>query len=222
VGSITALSWLVTGGDSGRQIDESAGVSGLHVALGELITSVGQPLASAIVSAAVIVAIRELDEFGATTFVSAYRGLWARFQRVGAQLRGTVALLLMAITVIGIPFAACKYVGWLFVQQQILFEDRRLRDAFRGSSELVRGRWWYTLRVAAFFWLVSVVIGPFLGFALIFTTLPLLLINFIGSVGFAPLIPYVAIWATLLYFHLLVPHRSPSMRCGERLRRPTP
>ena len=89
----------------------------------------------------------------------------------------------MAISIIGLPFAAWKYVGWLFVQQRILFEDSGLRDAFRGSSELVRGRWWYTLRVAAFLWLLSIVVGPFLGFALIFTTLPLLLINFIGSVG---------------------------------------
>ena len=41
-----------------------------------------------------------------------------------------------------------------------------------------------------------------LGFALIFTYLPLLLINAIGSVVFALLIPYVAIGQTLLYFDL--------------------
>ena len=41
----------------------------------------------------------------------------------------------MAITIVGIPFAAWKYIGWLFVQQQILFEDRIVREAFRGSSE---------------------------------------------------------------------------------------
>ncbi len=219
VGGITALSWLITGGDSGRQLDDKAGVSGLHVALGELITGVGQPLASAIVSGAVIVAIRELERTGSTSFVGAYRGVWARFRRVvGAQLLAMAALLLMALTIIGIPFAAWKYIGWLFVQQQILFEDRGLRDSFRGSSDLVRGRWWYTLRVAAFFWLVSVVVGPFLGFALIFTTLPLLLINFIGSVVFALLIPYVAIGQTLLYFDLQVTERAPARRWRERLR----
>ena len=74
----------------------------------------------------------------------------------------------MLITIIGIPFAAWKYVGWLFLQQQILFEDKPMREAFRGSSELVRGRWWYTLRVAAVFWLIGIVTGPVLGFALIF------------------------------------------------------
>lgn len=40
------------------------------------------------------------------------------------------------ISVIGIPSEAWKYVGWLFIQQQILFEDRPLREAFRGSSNL--------------------------------------------------------------------------------------
>src|SRR5262249_37942285 len=30
VGGVTALSWLVTGGDTGRRIDDSAGVTGLH------------------------------------------------------------------------------------------------------------------------------------------------------------------------------------------------
>jgi hypothetical protein len=220
VGGITAVSWLVTGGETGRQIDESAGVSGLHVALGELITSVGQPLASAIVSAAVIVAIRQLEETGTAGFLSAYRGVWARFKRVvGAQLLAMLALVLMALTIIGIPFAAWKYVGWLFVQQKILFEDQRLREAFRGSSDLVRGRWWYTLRVAAFFWVVSVVVGPFLGFALIFTAMPLLLINVIGSIVFALLIPYVAIGQTLLYLDLQVTERAPARRWRERLRR---
>ncbi|MBK5219684.1 MAG: hypothetical protein JJE35_07855 [Thermoleophilia bacterium] len=39
-------------------------------------------------------------------------------------------------------------------------------------------------------------------FALIFTSLPLIWINFVGSLIFALLIPYVAIGETLLYFDL--------------------
>jgi len=41
-----------------------------------------------------------------------------------------------------------------------------------------------------------------LGFALIFADLPLLLINAIGSLVFALLIPCIAIGRTLLYFDL--------------------
>ena len=203
VGGLTALSWLLTGGEHGRNLDDKAGLSGLHVAVGEVLAGIGLPVASAVVSAVVIVAVGQVAESGRSSFAGAYRGMWRRFRRVvGAQLLATLMLVAMAITIVGIPFAAWKYVGWLFVQQQILFEDRTVREAFRGSSRVVRGRWWYTLRVAAFFWLISAIAGPILGFALIFTYLPLLLINAIGSIVFALLIPYVAIGQTLLYYDL--------------------
>jgi hypothetical protein len=51
-----------------------------------------------------------------------------------------------------------------------------------------------------FFWLIATVAGPVVGFTLIFTDLPLLLINAIGSLVFALLVPHVAIGRTLLYF----------------------
>jgi hypothetical protein len=66
----------------------------------------------------------------------------------------------------------------------------------------VRGSWWHTLRVAGFLFVVSVVVGPVLTFALIFTSLPLIWINLVGSLIFSLLIPYVAIGETLLYFDL--------------------
>jgi hypothetical protein len=139
------------------------------------------------------------------------------------QLLATLGVILMAITVIGLPFAVWKYVGWMFVQQEILFEDRSLREAFRGSSRLVSGRWWHTVRVAGFLWLVSIVVGPVLGFALIFTNFSLLWINVIGSVVFALLIPYVALGHTLLYFDLAARAEEEPARPRRRLfRRATP
>jgi len=202
IGGFNALTWLLTG-DPGRRLDDKVGISGLHVALGELLNGIGGPIASAIVAAIVIVAVRQISEDGEASFVESYRGMWRRFRRVvGAQLLATLGLIAMAVTVIGLPFAAWKYVGWLFLQQQILFEDKSVRAAFRGSSELVRGRWWHTLRVAAVFWLIGLVTGPVLGFALIFADISLILINGIGALVFALLVPYIAIGRTLLYFDL--------------------
>jgi hypothetical protein len=220
VGGMTALSWLLTGGEHGRRLDDKAGLSGLHVAVGEVIAAVGLPVASVVISAVVIVAVRQAAAGERPGFARAYVGMWRRFRRViGAQLLATLAIFLMAVTIVGLPFAAWKYIGWLFVQQQILFEDKPLREAFRGSSRLVRGRWWYTLRVAAFFWLISTIAGPVLGFALIFTYLPLLPINAIGSLVFALLIPYVAIGQTLLYFDLeALGERAPARRLRRLLR----
>jgi hypothetical protein len=220
IGGFNALTWLLTG-DPGRRLDEEAGLEGLHVALGEILSGVGGPIASALVAAVVIVAVRQIDESGRASFTGAYRGMWQRFRRVvGAQLLATLGVFLMLISIVGIPFAAWKYVGWLFIQQQILFEDRPLREAFRGSSDLVRGRWWYTLRVVAVFWLIGVVTGPTLGFALIFTDISLYLINAIGALVFALLVPYIAIGRTLLYFDLqVVAEEEPAKRWRDRLPR---
>ena len=50
--------------------------------------------------------------------------------------------------------------------------------------------------------LLSVAAGPVLGFFLIFANFSPILVNLIGSVVFALLIPYVSIGRTLLYFDL--------------------
>jgi hypothetical protein len=67
---------------------------------------------------------------------------------------------------------------------------------------VVRGRWWRTLRVAGFFWLISLIAGPVLGFVLIFANVSLTWVNVVGSLVFALLVPYVAIGRTLLYLDL--------------------
>jgi hypothetical protein len=220
IGGFDLLTRLLTG-DTGRRLDDKVGHSGLHSALGDILSGIGGPIASAIIAAVVVAAVRQISETGEAGFVASFRGMWRRFRRVvGAQLLATLALFGMLITVIGIPFAAWKYVGWLFLQQQILFEDRTVRDAFRGSSELVRGRWWYTLRVAAVFWLIGIVTGPVLGFALIFADISLILINAIGALVFALLVPYIAIGRTLLYFDLQIEaEEAPAKRWRERLAR---
>jgi hypothetical protein len=90
----------------------------------------------------------------------------------------------------------------------------------------VRGHWWRTLRIAGFFWLLSVAAGPVLGFALIFANLSLTWINIIGSLVFALLAPYVAIGRTLLYFDLQAREeeavKAPSRRRWWSRARPSP
>ena len=223
IGGFDLLTRLLTG-DAGRRLDDKVGHSGLHSALGDIISGIGGPIASAIIAAVVIAAVRQIGETGEASFVASFRGMWRRFRRVvGAQLLATLGVIAMAITIVGLPFAAWKYVGWLFLQQQILFEDKTVREAFRGSSELVRGRWWYTLRVAAVFWLIGIITGPVLGFALIFADISLILINAIGALVFALLVPYIAIGRTLLYFDLEAEAAAaPAKRWRERLPRRKP
>ncbi len=188
---VAALISLITG-----SVDTGISIS---------LPSVGRSLGFAAAAGAVIAFVRDLERGQRAGFVLAYREMFARFWRlIGGQLLASAAVVLLALTVIGIPIAIWKYIEWQFVQQEILFEDRSIREAFRGSSRTVRGHWWRTLRIAGFFWLLSVAAGPVLGFALIFANLSLTWINIIGSLVFALLAPYVAIGRTLLYFDLLV------------------
>ncbi|MFN8160837.1 MAG: hypothetical protein U0R52_07320 [Solirubrobacterales bacterium] len=186
------------------QIGGSVGGAGLQTApAADTLQTFAQPVGYAIVGGAVIGYLRLLDEGAETGFVAAYRLLLGRFWRVvGTQLLVVLMLIGLVLTVIGIPIAARKVVDWLFVQQEVLFRDRSVRDAVRASSDTVRGSWWWALRVALVLWVLSLVVGPVLTFALIFANLSLPLINLIGSVIFALLIPYLAIAGTLLFFDL--------------------
>jgi hypothetical protein len=169
----------------------------------DVVQSIGHPIGYAVVAAIVIVFMRNLERGQPTGFVASLQGMLERFWRVVlGQIAANFLVLLLALTIIGIPFAIWKFVEWQFVQQEILFRDKGLRAAFRGSTQLVRGNWWRTVRIAGFLWLISIVAGPVLGFALIFTPLSLTWANLAGSVVFALLHPYVAIGRTLLYFDL--------------------
>ncbi|MFN8216050.1 MAG: hypothetical protein U0R71_05580 [Solirubrobacterales bacterium] len=185
---------------------DSTGRSGVNLALGDLVASLARPAAMAVVAAIAVVIVRLLVEGEESPgFRQAWDGMRSRFWRVvGAEMLYVLAMIGLTITVVGIPFAAHRYVAWIFVKQEVLFEDRGVRDAFHGSADLVRGRWWHTVRFALFLALLTVVAGPLAAFALIFTTLPLVWINLIGSAVFALLIPYVALGETLLYLDLAV------------------
>jgi hypothetical protein len=71
--------------------------------------------------------------------------------------------------------------------------------------------------VAGFFWLISLIAGPVLGFVLIFANVSLTWVNVVGSLVFALLVPYVAIGRTLLYLDLSArAEQKAAIRAGDR------
>jgi hypothetical protein len=197
----TNLLASVLGTNSGA--DQAAGRSGVNLALGDLVSSFAYPVALAVVAAIVVIFVRLLAESQPAGFRACWRGMRKRFWKiVGALLLATLGISLMAITVIGLPFAIWKLVGWSFAGQEVLFTDKSIREALRGSSELVRGRWWRAVRVVVFLVALLFIAGPVLTLGLIFTPLPFLLINLLGALIFSLLLPYVVIAQTLLYFDL--------------------
>ncbi len=193
------------------------GETGINLAWADLLEQFIRPIAQALVAAIAIVIAREATRSKEVTFRQALLGVKARFWRVvGAQVLATIGVLLLALTVIGLPWAIWKLVDWAFVQEEVIFTDKSFRQSFKASSELVRGRWFRTARVIVIFYVIGIATGPILTFALIFTALPLFWINVIGSLVFALLIPFTALGGTFLYFDLGVreeeepakPHRS--------------
>lgn len=217
----------------GGWLGDVSGGNGILQTLSDLVLNFGRPVALALVSAFVIVYIRDLAREQGPTVKEAIHGTRERFWRVViAKLLSIAGVTLLALTVIGLPFAVRYLVSWSFVQQEVLFTDRSIRDSFRASNNLVRGHWWRTVRTMVPLLLILTVMGPLLGLVLIFTSLPLLLVNLIGSVVYAAVIPFTTTGTTLLYFDLearvraegLVPRRSwapwrPST-FGRRLEQP--
>ena len=176
---------------------------GLTLEFNGSIGVIAYPLGSALVSGAVVAFVHRREQGKAAGVREDYREIWGKLWRVvGAQLLVYVFLALMFITVIGVPFAIYFYIAWQFVQQEILFENRSIRESLRGSHSRVRGHWWRTVVVTAILALIGVVIGPVLGFFLIFLNLSAVLVNLFGSIVYALVFPYVALGRTLLYLDL--------------------
>jgi hypothetical protein len=190
---------------------------------------IGRTIVAPIASGAVIAFMMNLDRTGDTGVLAAWAVVKRRFWRLLlVQLLADFLVILLMVTIIGIPYGIKKFIDWQLAQQQVLFEDASIREAFRRSTHLVRGHWWHTGVTAGTLWLISQIPGPALGFALLFTTVPVNTVNIIGSVVFVFLIPFVVIGRTLLYFDLQArsaeqPERWTRTRAvWRRLRGPAP
>ena len=53
-----------------------------------------------------------------------------------------LVVVLLTITIIGIPFAMFFFIRWVFYNATNLFEEKRSVAALKRSSELVKGGWW--------------------------------------------------------------------------------
>jgi hypothetical protein len=207
IGATNLVAGLIT------ESSPQPGETGVNVAWADLLEQFIRPVAQALVAAIAIVVAREATRDRRVGFKQAMLGVKARFWRVvGAQILATIGVLALALTVIGLPWAIWKLVGWAFVQEEVIFTDKSLRQSFRASTELVRSRWFRTARVILIFYVIGIATGPILTFALIFTALPLIWINVIGSFVFALLIPFTALGGTFLYFDLSVREEEETAR----------
>lgn len=118
-------------------------------------------------------------------------------QMLGTLIVSGVAIILMAITVIGIPFAIAFVVYWFFIIQIVMLEGYGTTTAMSRSHKLVRGHWWWLLG----FLIVS---GLLIGImSSIIVAILAALIPVIGAtIGEVLMAPLLITAQTLFYFEL--------------------
>ena len=100
---------------------------------------------------------------------SAFRQIARRFwPYLGSNILYILIVGLLAITIIGIPFAIYFAVRWGFYTQAVLIEETSARNALRRSSELVKGTWWRVFGILLAIFLLAFMIQTILQFSLLF------------------------------------------------------
>jgi hypothetical protein len=124
-----------------------------------------------ITTAAVAFALREMDSGRPVRAADAFRAAVERLRALaGATARQLGAVILLGITVVGLPFAIRRFVRWSLFAEACALEDRNARGSLRRSAELVAGRWWRTFGFTAVIDIVTALSGPLLGVGLLLLT----------------------------------------------------
>jgi hypothetical protein len=167
-----------------------------------LIGDIGAAFVTVLTTAAVAVALREMSSRRPVSARQAFRATVDRLRPLAAgALAQYAVVLLLTLTVVGIPLALYRFIRWSLFAQACMLEDRTGLDALARSSELVRGRWWRTFAFTVLVDVLAVLSG--LIFGLVLLLLSARSLNFIditSSLVYMLTVPLAAIALTLYYF----------------------
>jgi hypothetical protein len=163
----------------------------------------GLPLLAAfvVVNAGVAAALGELEAGRRPSVGRAYQAVWSHGRTlVWARLKVFLITGLLAITVVGLPFAVNRFIRWLFVEQAVMLEGADATTALAVSARAVRGHWWRTAVTAMVLGVVGVLVPPVLAIAaLIGLRLSADAANLLSSAIYALLLPLVFIALTQFF-----------------------
>jgi hypothetical protein len=109
-------------------------------------------------------------------------------------------VLLLTISVIGIPWAVNRSVRWMFASQAAVLSGIRGKTALDDSAAAVRGHWWQAAVNGAVLAFVGAAPGVIVGLLLlILVRFPVDAANSVASVVFALAQPFAIAGLTLLY-----------------------
>ena len=106
---------------------------------------------------------------------------------------------------IGIPFAVVYLIRKTITLQSIVIEERGATSGLKRSGELVRGREFRVLAIAALVNGTVALLGPIIGVAMMFVTPASLgLINLVSSLVYVFVLPAAGIIIALLFYDLRI------------------
>ena len=175
-----------------------------------LIGDIGAAFAGVIATAGVVVV---LDGIDSGRRVGAGQAVRTAIERVRPLAAATLiqygVVLLLTLTIVGIPLALHRFIRWSLFVQACMLGERDGRESLATSSRLVRGRWWRTFGFTALVNLLAVLTAIVFGIGLLLLTeRSLNFINLASSLVFMLTVPFAAIALTLYYFDLEARERA--------------
>jgi hypothetical protein len=148
----------------------------------------------------------------------AYCFAWGRLgAMLGATVLAGLAMIVMFITIIGIPVAIYFSIGWFFILQVVVLEGLGPRAALSRSAALVKGNWWRVWGIICVMGIIAGLIEGGLGITLETTiagifSVPISVMSELLDSGLATelgatiagivSVPILTVASTLLYYDL--------------------
>jgi hypothetical protein len=173
----------------------------LIISLGQAQMSIGYALVTTLTIAVIALHQRHQPERLRDAFSLVSKRLT---ELLAARIFALVVTLMLAVTIIGLPFALRFAVRWAYLEQAILLEGASFSGAFRASSKAAETEWWWSFGTTLGLTALGIALAPAVGIVLLlaFRSLDLTYVNFVTSAVYVAVSPYVAIALTLVYLNL--------------------
>ena len=219
---ITLLQSVVLQTSSIFGIQTEGGAAGFFVFVVFALSTALTLLGLALVQAATARALIELDNGRPIGPVAAYRQAVPSIRPLlGALVIAVVIVSLLLTSVFLIPIAIWLAVRWSLIVPVVELEELGAVAALRRSGRLVRRGWLKVGSLTIVAAGIALIAGPLIGTLLIvFTSLPLPLLNLVAGVVYTITMPFVALTTAYVYFDARVrdeldPQRDPAALPAE-------
>lgn len=167
-----------------------------------LLVGIVQHLVSlVVVGPAVIETYGEMEQQERLSASQAYRRVIGQFrQLVVPVLKASVIVVVLALTVIGIPVAVWLVVRWLFIPQAVILDQQQGNDARDASAQSVAGHWREAALKAILLTVIGATPGAIVGLVLlVFGSASVQATNVVSSLIYAVALPFSILGLTILY-----------------------